>query len=142
MAIRDKWNALRRFVLDDTDIFDLTGGRVYINRIPESVIEDQDPREPAKMLVLRQAGGSAKADLLPLETANVTALCYGETDFEADKLLRALTELFLYAKREIVDGVLLHHFNATGGVTPLVDPDIVWPAVAQDFSFVADTKEA
>ena len=94
------------------------------------------------MLVLREAGGSGKADLLPIENVSLTALCYGEDDFEAAKVLRALVQFFLYLKRRIVDGVLFHHFNATGGATPLVDPDIVWPAVAQGFTFTADTKEA
>ncbi len=141
MAILDKWAALRTFVLADTEVFNLTEGRVYINEIPETIIEAQDPRNPAKMLVLGMAGGAGKTDLLPTENANVTALCYGESAFEADKVLRALIQLFLFAKREIIDGVLFHHFNATGGQTPLVDPDIVWPAVAQGFTFMADTRE-
>ncbi len=138
----DDMAALRNLVLSDVGVFSTTNGRVYINGIPESVIELQDPRYAQKILVLRQAGGSGKADLLPTENVSITALCYGEDDFEADKVLRALVQFFLYLKRRIVDGVLFHHFNATGGTIPLVDPDIVWHGVAQGFTFMADTKEA
>ncbi len=138
----DDMAALRNLVLSDVNVFSTTEGRVFVNSIPETVIEVQDPRFPQKMLVLRQAGGSGKTDLLPTENISLTALCYGEDDNEADKVLRALVQFFLYLKRRIVDGVLFHHFNATGGAVPLVDPDIVWPAVAQGFTFMADTKEA
>lgn len=138
----DDMAALRNLVLSDANVFSTTEGRVYVNSIPETVIEAEDPRFPSKMLVLRQAGGSAKADLLPIENVSLTAFCYGEDDFEADKVLRAVVQFFLYFKRKVVDGVLFHHFTATGGTELLVDPDIVWHGVQQGFTFMADTKEA
>ena len=142
MPLQDEMSALRNLVLANTEIFALTGDRIFINAIPESIIEAQDPRQPQKMLVLRRAGGPLKADLLPVENFSINALCYGESDEAATSVLRSLRQFFIALKREIVDGMLFHHFNPSGGAIPLVDPDIVWPAVSQGFTFLADTKEA
>lgn len=137
----DAIGALRAAVLAEATITVLVSTRVYVNRIPRSVIEAQDPYHPVKMLVLRQAGGSAKADSLPTETMLVTALCYGEDDYEADKVRRAVAVFFADLVRLCQADVLIHHINPVGGPIPLIDPDITWPAVAQTHAVLSDVRE-
>lgn len=139
--MRDVMLALRTLVLAETNITDLIEDRIYINKIPRADIEAADNREPPKILVLRMAGGSGKADIMPTFDLTIDALCYGETDFEADKLRRAVTQRFTLLSRETHDDVLIHHINPTGGPIPSVDPDLVWPAVAQSFTILADILE-
>ena len=132
--------ALRTLALADASISSLVGTRIFVNRIPEAEVEAADTFHPPKMLVLRQSGGSGKADLLPTDDQNVTILCYGESDFEADTVRRVVWDRFVNLARETVSGVLFHHINPTGGAIPLVDPDIVWPAISQGFTVKADVK--
>lgn len=127
--------------LAESTITDLVSTRIFVNRIPEDEIESADTFHPPKMLVIRQAGGAAKADTLPVDDSSVNILCYGESDFEADRVRRAVWERFVNLKRETFSSVLIHHVNPTGGPIPLVDPDIVWPAVSQSFTLMADVKE-
>lgn len=139
--MRDLMAALRTVVLNTTEITELVGDRVFVNKIPRDTIEAADTHHPPKMLVLRQGGGGAKADILPLVDYTVISLCYGETDQEADKILRAVAQRFTLLLREIHDDVLIHHINPTGGPIPSVEPDLVWPAVAQSYTIKADTLE-
>ncbi len=133
--------ALRTLVLAESTITDLIDDRIYINKIRREVIEAADTREPPKILVLRMAGGTGKADTMPVVNITIDALCYGETDFEADELRRAVTQRFTLLSRETHDNVLIHHINPTGGPISSVDPDLVWPAVSQSFTILADILE-
>lgn len=138
----DAMGALRSLLLADTDVTDLTSTRIYVNQIPEAVVESEDPRHPSKMVVLRMAGGSGKSDFLPTDDFNFDVLCYGESDFEADAVRRVIWTKFVYLTRETAsNGVCFHHINPIGGPVSLVDPDIVWPAVSQGFTTKADIKE-
>lgn len=139
--MRNLMRALRTIVLADTNINGLIEDRVFVNAIPEKDIEAADTRQPPKMLVLRMAGGSDKADLLPLVDSSIDVLCYGETDFEADEVRRAVTQRFILLEREIHNSVLIHHINLAGGPIPSVEPDLVWPVIAQGFTIKADILE-
>jgi len=135
--MKDVIGALRNWIAAQSEVSALVGTRVFVNKIPRATIEAEDVFHPAKMLVLRQAGGSPKADLLCTDDQTVTVLCYGESDLEADSVRRAVWEKFVSLDRVRQDTVLFYHINPTGGPVPLVDPDIVWPAVAQNFSLKA-----
>lgn len=141
--MRDLMAALRTLALAEPSIAALVGTRVYVNRLPVEVIEAQDPFHPAKMLVLRQAGGEFERSLLPVTSTVVTAICYGESDFEADKVRRAVAQWLhtLLRDCEPVADVLIHDVITTGGPIPLVDPEITWPGVAQSYSVLADLYE-
>jgi hypothetical protein len=140
--VKDVMGALLELVKAEASITALVGARVYVNRIPREVIEQADTFHPPKILVLRQAGGNAKADLLPTDDSLVTTLCYGESDHEADKVRRAVWTMFVNLQRAKSSGdVLVHHINPSGGAIPLVDPEIVWPAVAQSYVVKADVME-
>ncbi len=135
--MKDVMKALRNWIAAQSEVSDLVGTRVFVNRLPRATIEAEDTFHPSKMLVLRQAGGAPKADLLCTDDSIITVLCYGESDLEADSVRRAVWEKFVNLSRVRQDTVLLYHINPTGGAVPLVDPDIVWPAVAQNFSLKA-----
>ena len=139
--MRNLMGALLTLVLTDSDITDLVEDRVYVNRIPRDVIEAADTFHPPQILVLRQAGGFGKTDLLPTTDQSVNALCYGENDHEADEVRRAVWQFFVNVSRETHDSVLIHHINPTGGPIPSVEPDLVWPAVAQSYTVKADVME-
>lgn len=133
--------ALQTVALGTPEIAGLVADRVWVNEIPEEDIEAADTHHPPKMLVLRMAGGGGKADLLPLVDRTFIANCYGETDFEAERVQRAVEQRFVFLTREIVDGVLIHHINPTGGPLPNVEPDLVWPIVSQSYTTKADVLE-
>ena len=135
--MKDVMQALRNWIADQAEVSELVGTRVFVNRIPRATIEAEDTFHPRKMLVLRQAGGAPKADLLVTDDSTITVLCYGESDLEADSVRRAVWEKFVNLSRVRQDTVLLYHVNPAGGAVPLVDPDIVWPGVAQNFSLKA-----
>lgn len=154
----DAMAALREFVQDDVTLMALLGestapedsdgktwaaaDRVVVNRLPRKLLEASDTYHPPKMIVLRHGGGPPKADLLPTEDLRVQVLCYGESDFQADRVRRQLWTLFVNADRKCFGGVLLHRINVAGGPVPLVDPDIVWPAMSQAFNLKADVEAA
>lgn len=133
----DAIGALRNWLAAQPAIAALVGTRIWVNRIPRADIEAADTFHPPKMLVIRQAGGAGKADMLPTDDPSITALCYGETDHEADQVRRAVWDAFRNLDRVLQDGVRLYRINQTGGPIPLVDPDIVWPAVSQNFTLKA-----
>ena len=135
--MKDVIGALRNWIAAQSEVSALVGTRIFVNKIPRATIEAEDTFHPAKMLVLRQAGGAPKADLLVTDDQSVTVLCYGESDLEADSVRRAVWEKFVNLSRVRQDTVLIYHINPTGGAVPLVDPDIVWPAVAQNFTVKA-----
>lgn len=133
--------ALRSLALADSDIASLVQTRVYVNEIPAADIKAADTRQPPKILVLRMGGGGGKSDILPLVDSTIISLCYGETDLEADKVRRAVAQRFTLLTRETHDEVLIHHINPTGGPIPSVEPDLVWPVVAQSYTVKADILE-
>lgn len=135
--MKDAIGALRNYLAAQPEIVMLVGTRIFVNRIPRDVIEAQDTFHPEKMLVIRQAGGAGKAELLPTDDPTMAAICYGEDDFQADRVRRAVWDELVHLEHVRQDDVLIYHANPTGGPVPLVDPDIVWPAVAQSFSVKA-----
>ena len=133
--------ALQSVCLATPEIFALVEDRVFVNEIPAKDVEDADTHHPPKMLVLRQGGGGAKADRLPVVNRVIICNCYGETDYEAERVQLAVEQRFTFLEREIVDGVLIHHINPTGGPLPNVEPDLVWPIISQSYTTLADILE-
>lgn len=133
--------ALHTMASGTTAITDLTGTRIWVNQIPRDTIEAQDVRRIQQMLVLRQAGGAGKADVMPVMNFTFDAVCYGKNYQEANEVCRAVIQRFLTLDRETHDSVLIHHINTTGGPVPSVEPDLVWPVIAQSFTTLADVLE-
>lgn len=144
--------ALKRYVAQQHTVTDVMGEstsaltveqRIYVNRIPRKHVKDNPmPFNPPKSLVLRMAGGSGETHTGTEHSLRVQVIAYGESDSEADKLRRAVADVFLLTNRYCgADGVMIHHINASGGPIPLVDRDIVWPAVSQAFTVLADLED-
>ena len=53
----------------------------------------------------------------------------------------AVDQRFTLLERETHDEVLIHHINPTGGPIPSVEPDLVWPVIAQSYTVKADILE-
>jgi len=138
--MNDVIGALRDWLAAQTAITDLVGTRIYVNRLPRDVIEGEDTFRPQKMLVIAQSGGGGRSDFQPLDSPSVDVICYGESDFEADKIRREVWDAFRLLNRVRQGSVLIHHVNASGGAIPSIDPDIVWPAVAQSYTTLAATE--
>jgi hypothetical protein len=133
--------ALQTVAINTPEIFALVEDRVYINEIPEDEIEKADTHHPPKILVIRQGGGGGKADRLVVVDRVIICNCYGETDYEAEQVQLAVEQRFTFLEREIVDDVLIHHINPTGGPLPNVEPDLVWPIVSQSYTVKANVLE-
>ena len=138
--MNDIFGALRDWLLAQIAISDLVGTRVYVNAIPRSEIEAQDVMHPSKMLVIRQGGGQGTASFQELDQPNIIALCYGESESEADAVRRAVWTAFKNLRRVNQGGVLIHHVNPTSGAIPSRDPDIKWPIVSQTFQTLVATE--
>lgn len=156
--MRDVMATLRTIALADADVAALVtddfiftdddgnevneNARVYVNRIPRRVIEAADHYHPPQMLVLRMTPASRlKADELPVVEQVIDAICYGETDFEADALRRAVYQLFTTTQRYIDGDLIVHHVNPTGSPQPNTEKDLVWPIVSQGFAVSANLLE-
>ena len=137
----DVMKALKDMMLAESTVTDLVSTRIYVNKIPKKVIAAQDTFQPNKILVIRISGGSNKADLLPVDNLNFNALCYGQNEFQADKVRRVVYQYFFTLSRVIVSGVLFHHVNSIGGPFPSIDPEIVWPAMAHSFTTLVEAME-
>ena len=133
--------ALVNMSLATPAIFALVEDRVFSNEIPADVIAKANTKHPPKMLVIRQGGGGAKADRLPVVNRVIICNCYGETDYDADLVRMAVEQRYTFLEREIFDGVLIHHINPTGGPLPNVEPDLVWPIVSQSYTTLAGLLE-
>ena len=139
--MRDVMIALRTMCLEEDSIFGLVADRIWVNKIPRADVEAADTFHPPKMLVLRMAGGSGKTDLLAIDKPLISTLCYGEDDYQANRVRRAVWEFFVSTARVISEGTLIHDINPTGGAIPNTEPDLVWPVIAQTYTVLADVRE-
>jgi len=138
--MNDILGTLRSWLAAQSAITDLVNDRLFVNRLPEDVVEREDTFHPSKMIVISASGGQGRTDFQALDAPSINVLCYGETDLEADKVRREVWDAFRKLSRVRHEGVLIHHVNPTGGATFSRDPDIVWPIVRQPFSILAATE--
>ncbi|KKM61796.1 hypothetical protein LCGC14_1528100 [marine sediment metagenome] len=139
--MRDLFFALHTLCSSTPEIFALAADRIFVNQIPRKIVKAQDVRKPKKILVIRQAGGGAQNDLMPIVDTTITAICYGENDHEAGRLRRAVAQRFTLLEREQHNDVLIHNINPTGGPLPNVEKDLVWPVLGQSYTVKADILE-
>jgi len=143
----DFLSALRTYLLSQAAVLnmfvDSSGARtiaqVYVLGIPSS--EDFVKAMPQKCIVLVPTGGPAQQGLRPVSNANVDAVCYGESDWEAARLERVVAESLKTLCREVVGAVLLHGCTLSGGPIQARDPETLWPAMRRQFTIRADERE-
>ena len=112
---------------------------IYVLGIPSD--EAWVKAMPFKCVVLVPVGGSPNPGLGFTSRANVEAVCYGESDFEAYRLERAVSEALKTLSREVIGGVLLHNATLSGGPIQARDPETLWPAMRRQFTLRADERE-
>lgn len=138
--MNDIIGAIRGWLAIQSSITALTQDRIFVNRLPRSLVESEDTFRPRKSLVVQQAGGPGRADRIALSFQDIEVICYGETDLEADKVRREVWEAFRLLSRVRQNTTLIHHVNPVGGALTGKDPDIVWPFITQTFQTLASTE--
>lgn len=138
--MHDIIGAVAAYLKTDAHVAELIEDRLFIGRIPHAQVEAEDTFRPRKMIVIRQAGGVGKRDLLPIDFQRMDVICYGETMFDADSVRRAVWDVLTRLDRVRSGDVLIHHVNPVSGALSSVDPDIVWPIVVQSYQVLAATE--
>jgi hypothetical protein len=78
--------------------------------------------------VVLGTAGAVRSDALPiLSPARVQGTVYGRTEWEADELYRALSDLLHRAGPYVTDEAGLYRTYDETGPQPSVDPDTAWP---------------
>ena len=143
----DILSALRGYLMGRADVTNLFVDASGAVKIPEIYVLGIPSDEawvkamPIKCVVLVPAPGAANPGIGFTTRANVEAVCYGESDFEAYRLERAVSESLKTLNREVVGGVLLHNATLVGGPIQARDPETLWPAMRRQFSIRADERE-
>jgi len=143
----DYLSALRGYLMAQaavTNLFTDASGAVKIPEIYVLGIPSDEAwikAMPFKCVVLVPGGGPSNPGIGFTTRANVEAVCYAESDFEAARLERAVSEALKTLSREVVGGVLLHNATLVGGPIQARDPETLWPAMRRQFSIRADERE-
>jgi len=137
----DYLSALRGYLMAQASVTSLFAGipDIYVLGIPSD--EAWIKAMPVKCVVLVPTGGAQNPGIGYTTRANVEAVCYGESDYEAYRLERAVSEALKTLNREVVGGVLLHNATLVGGPIQARDPETLWPAMRRQFSIRADERE-
>lgn len=136
--------AVRTWLTEDVALASLVTDRIYIPRLPDSVIAGSGGTfHPPKMLVLRPDGGTIQPTAGPFRVATIgyDVRAYGESDFDADQVLRACADALLAISRAIRDGVMLHYAEPVTAPVPEIDPETSWPVAAQSWAITAEWRE-
>ena len=111
---------------------------VYVLALPA---EEIATGKAHKIVVLLSSGGSLGKMRNSITEARVDIVCYGETDFEAAKLDRAVAESAKQLQRQLYLNVLLHGATVASGPLQARDPELFWPAVRRQYILRADERE-
>ncbi len=125
--------ALVTFVKDETEL-----DRVFAGGVPKGEITDANP---VQAVTMNRSGGLAlygQRDNLTVAQQRFDLICYGQTRFEADAVLRKVAAVLRGLVRQVVDDVLLIRIVKAGGVLSLIDDDTDLPIEVQSFELVAE----
>lgn len=120
----------------DIAITTLTGGKIYGEKMAREEIENM----PSKMIVIKSAGGFERNQTGTMISRRFDIVCYGETEYEAGVLERAVYDALKLIERTCVAGMLIHSATVSGGPFPYEDPDMGWPAMLRTTSVLADER--
>ena len=121
--IQDPIAAVMQYLKDDSGIAALVSARVFGLELPK----DEASSMPRKAIVCKVAGGASPASYLKLNDFRIDFFCYGETPFEAMKILRTLHDVMKQLERSVKLSTLMHDAIQSGGPTAFRDPDTDWP---------------
>lgn len=121
--------ALVAYLRADTQVAALAAGRVYGAELPPQ----EAAQMPRKAVVVTAAGGGTTGpgarSYLPLGTVRVDVRCYGETQYEAMKVWRAVHGALKRLGRCPQGEALLHAAYEEAGPLQTREPEVGWPLV-------------
>lgn len=121
--MQDAGVALRLLLLSDTDVNYLTGGRVYVEDIPDSEIVNM----PRACLVIRANGGIEQNDFGPIAVPRYDLWSYGADRIEAAEVDRAVWDYLHYVDNVEENNTLIHTVILSGGPRSAKEPGTEWP---------------
>jgi hypothetical protein len=136
--MQDAGAALRRALLDNSDVQYLVDDRVYVEDIAPGTI----PNMPVKTIVLRSQGGVEQNDLAGLATPRYDVWSYGETRIEAGEVDRAVWDALHTLSRSVKNDTLLHSVVLSGGPRAAKEPDTGWPVQVRSITVRISTAKA
>jgi hypothetical protein len=140
--VTDYLSALRLYLMHDAavmNVLDVTFGDVFVLGIPSK--EEFVKAMPLRCAVIVPVPSRSVKGIGFTTRASCDIVCYGESDFQAAVLERAVSEALKMLSREVVGGVLLHNCTLAGGPTQARDPETLWPAMRRQFEIRADERE-
>ena len=121
--MQDAGVALRLLLLSDPDVEYLTGGRVYVEDIPDGEIANM----PRGCVVLRASGGLEQSDFGPVSIPRYDIWSYGESRYKAGQVDRAVWDYLHYLDNQNANDTLIHSVVLSGGPRAAKEPDTGWP---------------
>lgn len=127
----DLEGALVAYLKTSTVLTGLLGTRVFAGELPASETEPM----PRKAIVLRGSGGISLTggSYLAHDAQRIDVFAFGETPFEAGRVMRAASLFLRSLRRSVHAGVLLHWANPASGASPDREPGTEWPRQFQSF---------
>lgn len=125
----DPIEALVAYLRADPQVAALTAGRVYGAELPLQ----EAALMPRKALVVTAAGGGAVGpgarSYLAVGTVRMDVRCYGETQYEAMRVFRAVHGALKGLRRHPQGPMLLHAAYEEAGPLQTREPEVGWPLV-------------
>jgi hypothetical protein len=134
--MQDVGIALRRFLLDDSEVDYFVEGRVYVEEMTPELVTEM----PKAAIVLTTAGGADRNDFSEISTTRFDVWSYGSTRIEAAKVDRALWDALHKMNRETREETLLHSVVLAGGPTAEKEPAYGWPVNIRSISVKFGTE--
>jgi len=132
----DVIEALIGFLKADAGVAALASTRIY-----GAVLQrDEIKQMPRKTAVLRYAGGIEHNRFSPIAEPRVDIWSYGETDYEAGRLDRAIYDALKGLDRKTTNNTLLHGVALSGGPLMMHDSETEWPARVRSVTVYADER--
>ena len=128
-SISNPLAAVVQMLLDDLNISQLCGNRVYGSELPRNQAKEQ----PRAALVLRPSGGGSigpgARSWTPWTVMRLDVTAYGKDPDEAINVHWAAYRAFTDLERTVIANCILHNAVVTGGPITGRDGDTDWPFV-------------
>lgn len=134
----DVEGALRSFLLADAAVSALTTD-VFALELPDGLTM------PGKAVVLQPSGGVplAGASNARVSSQRYDVKCYGETPYQAARVMGAVHDALKQMGRTTLDSAVLHGAVYSGGRISTREPTTEWPFVFESFQvFYAENAAA
>lgn len=118
----------------DADVAALVGARVFGGELPAAEAEHM-PR-PAIVVSPTPGGPFAAGSTAEIDLQAVDLLAYGETPYEAGRVMRAAAAALDGAARVVSEGALIHWARPAGGPAAQREPEVAWPVSVRPYEIL------